>query len=452
METGAVGTARDETLTVRAFGLPWRLRLIGLDEPVRERLRRLWRRAIELHADAEAVGVTAATGATEGEPIDVGISPSIDLLDEAGIPVDGRCQVHGDPDSIPYAVSRTFTLKAIRRRTGEALMLHAVGVSGDRGRTVALVAPSGTGKTTAAATLGRHLGYVTDETVVIEADDRVSPYPKPLSIIVDPAHPYAKHEFGPDELGLGPTPPDPRLVAVVALRRQPDLAAPRLEAVSLIDGILAVIPETSALPSLPDPLARLARALCLSGGPFRLHYGEIEDCLDLVRDLTRPDPARDAEAPTWQHHRGQARALPEARWTRVTWDSVLTRTGWDDAITSDGEMVILHDLVPSRLSRLGAALWVHADEPRAVPDLHAHIVTLIGDHPRSQALVQDGLQVLVDAGVLHIVDDPGPPEDPAHSPGEPARPPEDPADAPREPADAPGEPARPPDPDRPADA
>ena len=54
--------------------------------------------------------------------------------------------------------------------------LHAAGLTDDRGRVLALVAASGTGKTTAARILGRHLGYLSDETISVGAELEVLPY------------------------------------------------------------------------------------------------------------------------------------------------------------------------------------------------------------------------------------------------------------------------------------
>ena len=72
---------------------------------------------------------------------------------------------------------------AIDQRAGEVIMLHAAGLALPDGRVVAFVAPSGTGKTTLSRTLGKAFGYVSDETVVINFDGTVTPYPKPLSVI-----------------------------------------------------------------------------------------------------------------------------------------------------------------------------------------------------------------------------------------------------------------------------
>lgn len=419
---------------IAVFGVRWRIRPFDVPPEVTDTLRRVWSRAVALAEEPSHV---------DAEVLDYGLAPTMDVLERAGLPHEHRCLIGSEVEAVPYRVSRAITLASIMRRRGEALMLHAVGVSGPDGRTVALVAPSGTGKTTAATVLGRALGYVTDETVVIEADDRISPYPKPLSIITDSDRPHHKDESSPDELGLGPTPADPTLAAIVLLRRDAELGTPEFEYPPLVDALLAAIPETSALPAIPDPLDRLARALCRGGGPFMLRYAEISDCVETLTSLTRSDPERDAASATWEHHPRSVRAaaanVGTSTDTGVTWSSVVTRCGWDDAVTSEGETVILHDLVPSRLSRLGTALWLRADDPVDVPTLHRQIVADMGEHPRSEGLVLDGLQVLVDAGVLRIVaDQPEPTNGPNYEPTQ---------EPTREPTHDPGQPGMPQQPD-----
>lgn len=96
-------------------------------------------------------------------------------------------------------------------------MMHAAGVVDEAGRVVALVGPSGRGKTTAARTLAARYGYVSDETIGIDAQGNVLPYRKPLSIIEDGLW---KTQRPPSELGLRPL-PDARLkvAAVGGVRR-----------------------------------------------------------------------------------------------------------------------------------------------------------------------------------------------------------------------------------------
>ena len=85
------------------------------------------------------------------------------------------------------------------------------------------MAASGTGKTTAARTLGRHLGYLTDETVSVGPDLDVLPYQKPLSVVVDPDVPFRKRQHATRTSWgcAGPSLPA-RLTRLVGLRRGAD--------------------------------------------------------------------------------------------------------------------------------------------------------------------------------------------------------------------------------------
>ena len=189
----------------------------------------------------------------------------------------GRLEIDGnaravDGSDVPYAVSRSLTIASIRRRTGSCLMLHAAGLATEDGGTVALVASSGTGKTTAGRLLGRSLGYVTDETVTVEHDLTVRAYPKPLSLVVDPSGAVGQsHEQSPDELALRRAPAALHLSAVAVLERRADATVPVLTPIGLVaEAMQTVLPQTSALPSLDRPLDRLARALTAGHGPYRL--------------------------------------------------------------------------------------------------------------------------------------------------------------------------------------
>ena len=86
-------------------------------------------------------------------------------------------------ESMLASLSINVTLAALRCRAGEVLMLHAAGLATPDGRVVALVGPSGRGKTTVSRILGREFAYVSDESIAITADGAVVPYRKPLSVM-----------------------------------------------------------------------------------------------------------------------------------------------------------------------------------------------------------------------------------------------------------------------------
>lgn len=367
---------------IDAFGARWTLDVSGLDPALAAELLRLWQRA-RVHVD--------------GGP---GEQPFVVRRTETGLlEVDGA--LHRVPDEdLPYAVSRAVTVASIHRRAGQCLMLHAAGLATADGGTVALVAASGTGKTTASRVLGRVLGYVSDETITIEHDLSVRAYPKPLSVVVDPAAPHGKHERSPDELGLVPAPRELSLSATVLLRRSPDVTAPLLEPIPLVEAMAEVLPQTSALPSLDRPLDRLAIALTTGHGPWRLTYRDIADCVDLVADLAhRRFPDGPPHQVTWTWLVGPTPSpveAPRADGAPTAW----TRAPFRDAVVSDGSAIVMLERVPVTLPDLAATVWLAAAEPATLADLVAAATTSHGPHPDAEAVIGAIVESLVERGLL----------------------------------------------------
>ncbi len=372
-------------LLVDAFGCRWTLDVRGLEDELAGRLEHLWERARVLGEPNGADAPVLRVGRT----------------DSGGVDVDGAVH-HVEDDDVPYLVSRALTLASIRRRTGECLMLHAAGLCAADGATVALVAPSGTGKTTAGARLGRRLGYVSDETVAIEDDLRVRPYPKPLSVVVAADRPGTKHERSPDDLGLLRAPPELRLAATVVVERDPDLAEPVLEPIGLVEAAALVLPQTSALASLDRPLDRLARVLTAGHGPWRLRYAEVADCAGLVEDLAAGRaPGGVPDTVGWEWIDGRGRPDPgRSSVAEPSSGTVVVRAAFDDALVSDGAALVLHDRVPTSLPGLAATLWLRCAEPRPVADLVTAATDSLGPHPDAEAIVLDTVRVLHDGGLV----------------------------------------------------
>lgn len=188
-------------------------------------------------------------------------------------------------------LSQQVTRHLIAAQTGRLLMLHAAALCDPAtGASLVFVAPGGTGKTTLARRLGRHHGYLTDETVGIDPETgHIHPYPKPLSIIAGEGR--RKVETSPDDLGLLSPPPSSILARLVLLRREPERPAPpRLEDLSVPDAVMALLPETSAITRLARPLHLLADLLERTHGALRLTYREAHDLVDLVAQLIGDRP------------------------------------------------------------------------------------------------------------------------------------------------------------------
>lgn len=176
--------------------------------------------------------------------------------------------------------TQDVTRELIGARAGELLMFHAGAVSDPvSGRSVVYVARGGTGKTTLSRLLGQRLGYLTDETVGIDAAGVIHPYPKPLSVRRSD-EPDLKDELSPDELGLLPAPAEPRLTRLVLLERDATTQGARLEELPFMDAVFGLTEQSSALPTLPRPLHRLADTIDRSGPVLRVRYSEAADAVD----------------------------------------------------------------------------------------------------------------------------------------------------------------------------
>ena len=194
----------------------------------------------------------------------------------------------GGPDvgAAMDALSTEVTLRAIRRQAGNLVMLHAAALAHPRtGETLLLVGPSGAGKTTAAAKLGRHLGYLSDETAGIDADLRLVPHPKPLSLLE--AGQRVKLQHSPKSLGLLRPPAECRLAGILLLDRGPYRTTPLVEEVPLLEALVALAGESSYLSRLPSPLHRLADVV-RAGGCHRVSFSESASLVPIAAQMLEP--------------------------------------------------------------------------------------------------------------------------------------------------------------------
>jgi hypothetical protein len=297
-------------------------------------------------------------------------------------------------DGALYVMTTGLTYRLIDRLTGSAMMLHACGLSDEDGNVLALVAPSGTGKTMAASVLARSaFAYVTDETVAVRPDGTVVPYEKPLSFVTSRLGSERKSQQGPDDLGLRHAPAVLRPARVVVLDRDAEVRTPVLEPLTLVEGMVEVIPQTSALPTLERPLQQLAALLQRCGGVYRLRYAEIADTEELLADLLAEEvePVEDWEALV--REKG-----PEDEF--VLLDGQLTVLDFDDAVRTEDEAVVLTDGVPRHLQGIGTTLWSAVLDGVTPDRLVDAVVAVHGDHPEAAAMVAAAVAAMEDAGLL----------------------------------------------------
>lgn len=198
-------------------------------------------------------------------------------------------------------LSQDVTLAGIEAARGRAWMLHAAGIAMPDGKVVVLVGPSGRGKTTASRVLGQTYGYVSDETIAIDADGRVWPYRKPLSVIEDPAAP--KTQVPPSALNLKPLPDaELQVAAIVVLDRDENHPEePIVEASDIGDALSDLVTQTSFLPEQHAALRFIAALAAATGGIRTVKYREAATLVAVIPQLVA-QPAGDFVLPELPQH------------------------------------------------------------------------------------------------------------------------------------------------------
>lgn len=248
---------------------------------------------IRLEAHGSALAAAVAEAWTDATVPDDGTETAGTLsvrLDDPSTPAATGDAVSGrDVAETLHLLSPAVTHRAIAARAGELVMLHAAALADPAtGATAVLVAPSGTGKTTASRTLGQHFAYLSDETAGITSDGTVLTYRKPLSLIEGSR---TKTQRSPSSLGMLLADVPCHLAAVLLVARDPDhVGEPAVEKLPTVEALAALAPETSYLNRLPQPLQRLADLCHRVGGVRRVTYREADDLAPHLHDvLTEAD-------------------------------------------------------------------------------------------------------------------------------------------------------------------
>ncbi|MCO1339517.1 hypothetical protein BJH93_11525 [Kocuria polaris] len=291
----------------------------------------------------------------------------------------------------------TATSRAIESVRSELLMFHAAALADPAsGRAIALVAESGTGKTTATRTLGRSFAYLTDETVAVDEARTVRPFPKPLSLLPESGL-RPKDQAAPDELGLLPAVEGATLCRVAVLDRQPGRTSAVARAMPLAEALEFLCPQTSGLAWLDRGLVQLCRTLDACGGALRLEYGESVQLAELTRELLAAAPA--AVGGGWEPmeltHNDAPPAPGALQYRRIVpSDAVRIIEAEDDAVAVlvGEELAVLHGL--------GPVLWEAATAWRTADDLLAAVVAAAGEHPRAGELLEAHVADMVAHGLL----------------------------------------------------
>ena len=300
-----------------------------------------------------------------------------------------------------------ITVAMIEQLVGSGVMLHSA-VIGDpeSKRALALVGVSGSGKTTASRFLGSKLAYLTDETAVISDEGFVTPYPKPLSVIVDPNAP--KEQQNPVEAGLNVVAPEDRgykLTRIVLISRDEQAKEPRLERVPLHEALVFLSEQSSGLAKHPEGVVSLAKLVERCGGVWRLVYSEVEDTLPLVQDLLNggelpgADEVESLEKYTVEDH------LPGVY---LNGTIVIDRAPGTSAVRvgEDGPFLLLQDTALNALSEVAAECWLQAEGDISYDDLYARLAEIFEGLPAEA--YDENVSALAQGAMLwvRVIDDP----------------------------------------------
>ena len=162
-----------------------------------------------------------------------------------------------------------------------------------------------------------------------------------------------------------------------------------MERLTLAEGLMRIIPQTSSLFAMPQPLHLMSR-LVSQRGVFRLDYSEIEDAVGLLTELATMEIEPDEWSPD----------PIEDNFSAALWDGRYRRGVVLDGIRIDGEMVVMIENTPQHVAGIGVTLWDAAKDALTHADLRRAVVGTHGDHPNADALVADAVEAMLRAGTL----------------------------------------------------
>lgn len=346
--------------------------------------------------------------------------------------------VDADVPRVAQEFTSLVTLELIRRHIGRMHLFHAAALmQPGTGQVVALVGPSGRGKTTASRALARAgWVYLSDETCAIDPETlAVLPYPKPLSIIAKPAEP--KTQIAASALGLRhhdpASPVRPELARLVVLDRldagtRPHEDATRgLRCLPLLESLQVLAEQSSGLARTRDGLLRLAELAARIGGVDAVTYTDSSQLPELLADSL--ETRRDAGVESWKYIAGSAPGepaghdlpssdlpgpvVPEPKGSERLYSRSVETCG----IVTDHGMLLMHPERTVIYSELGADLWIEAGDGRTRHHLEERLSEIYGPPPPGAFDVV--LDTILEDGGLVVSNPPGtasPPTDPEEQP------------------------------------
>lgn len=302
-----------------------------------------------------------------------------------------------NPAQAAETLTVEVTMHMLKELGGELFLLHAAAL-GDPGsdRALALVAASGTGKTTASRFLGQHFVYLSDESAVVEPDElTIRPYPKPLSVIETKGQPKVQKDPATEGLALAGEGETYRLQHLVVLNRVKDRQVePSWQRVDLRQGLFDVILQSSAVQRMPGGLADLAGLLNRLGGVIELTYSEIADTLPFFQQLLAGQIQLEPRVQDYEHVPGQD-FLQGAIRGRLLYQRGRMSEG---LALADGSYLLTADGRLSEVSVIAWDLWNLLAEPLSQDQLFERASELYGEIPRED--FEQVVRELVNSGIL----------------------------------------------------
>lgn len=298
----------------------------------------------------------------------------------SGVPDMGRVS-SSNPAEAAEQLTVQVTLQVLKHYSGDAHLLHAA-VLGDpqTRRAFALVAASGTGKTTASKVLGRKLAYLSDETAVIRYDRSLVPYLKPLSIIENKDEP--KRQYSPLDLGLeavDPADDSYQLEHIIILNRVETPQAPELSRIPLDKALFRLVAQSSGVQRSSTGLGDLTQLINEVGGILMLTYSEVSETVNLLEDVLGERYCVPREYVEFEHQRSQRRG--SIRWTPGQRE--LVRSAETEGLTFENRYYLTTGGRLSEVSVVAWDLWCTAEAPMSPDSLFEQMSQMYGSIERS---------------------------------------------------------------------
>jgi hypothetical protein len=315
-------------------------------------------------------------------------------------------------EALSSNLSSLITHRAIELANPDWMLLHAAAVADPAsGRVVAFVGKSGAGKSTIAETLGKHFGYVTDETLAFDPKTgQVFAYPKPISQVIKPSESHeannvhnhsqnVKAQLSPDSLALMVLPPTLSLQNIFFVARDSTLdEAPTASRLEELERIQLLIPQVSFLTKRTNPLKQLIAASNWNDGAQLLKYRESRDLVDFVAEkVTSAPKVLESESTEWMSVLPPVISEPDE-----SQDDYVFVTDFQEALTNGKEVLILRNSMVTALQGIGADLWLWAQYPARFDHLVEKSLEKHGEPDSGSAisLVEKALEALCETDFL----------------------------------------------------